>query len=151
MTTPKCRVLHGGIVLEFSYELACRSCCSSSYWFIDGSPLAPMLRRRASRWQHLQIICRVLPGYWRLDTPSEMLLSASRKVGAFRLTVVGAPPPLLVPILLGGPPYWKVEGDSRTCWAALPIGRWRVAAGRLREVVWRRNNHCGEGKHAARL
>ena len=70
---------------------------------------------------------------------------------AFRLTVVGAAPPLLVSILLGGPPYWKVEGDSRTCWAALPIGRWRVAAGRLREVVWRRNNHCGEGKHAARL
>lgn len=61
MTTPKCRVLHGGIVLEFSDELACRSCCSSSYWFIDGSPLAPLLRRQASRWQHLQIICRVLP------------------------------------------------------------------------------------------
>ena len=44
------------------------------------------------------------PRSWRPDTPSEMLLSASRKVGAFQLTVVGTPPPLLVPILLGGPP-----------------------------------------------
>ncbi|KAG2553580.1 hypothetical protein PVAP13_9KG535982 [Panicum virgatum] len=151
MTTPKCCVLRGGIVLEFSDELACRSCCSSSYWFIDGSPLAPLLRRRASRWQHLQIICCVLPALLEAGYSLRNALVSFKEGRRFPAHGGRRPPPLLVPILLGGPPYWKVEGDSRTCWAALPIGRWRVAARRLREVVWRRNNHCGEGKHAARL
>ena len=129
---------------HYTTKLSQRSVSQDHLWrlcFVAGLPVGSISKSYAVS----------SPCSWRSDTPSEMLLSASRKVGAFRLTVVGAPPPLLVPTLLGGPPYWKVEGDSRTCWAALPIGRWRVAAGRLREVVWRRNNHCGEGKHAARL